>query len=189
MINKEKIEAGPILFALVDRSCVELLRPIISSIYYSGKREVELMILGKELVASSIVDEKKEKLLEKDKKNLEEAREISKKLADTAILIKVEADESNKLYGSVGLQDIMKELSKKSSEIEKKHIQLAINSIKKIFGKKPLGWYTGRCSPNTRDLVIEEGGFLYDSDSYSDDLPYWETRGKKKTINNSLHSR
>jgi len=65
---------------------------------------------------------------------------------------------------------------------EKKHMQLAINSIKKIFGKRPLGWYTGRCSPNTRGLVMEEGGFLYDSDSYSDDLPYWEIKGKKKQL-------
>jgi len=65
---------------------------------------------------------------------------------------------------------------------EKKHMKLAIKSIKKIFGKRPLGWYTGRCSPNTRDLVIEEGGFLYDSDSYNDDLPYWEIRGKKKQL-------
>ena len=66
--------------------------------------------------------------------------------------------------------------------VEKKHMQLAIKSITKIFGTRPLGWYTGRCSPNTRDLVMEEGGFLYDSDSYSDDLPYWETRGKKKQL-------
>ena len=66
---------------------------------------------------------------------------------------------------------------------EKKHMKLAIQSIKKIFGQRPLGWYTGRCSPNTRDLVMEEGGFLYDSDSYSDDLPYWEMRrGKKQLI-------
>ena len=66
---------------------------------------------------------------------------------------------------------------------EKKHMKLAIQSIKKIFGQRPLGWYTGRCSPNTLDLVIEEGGFLYDSDSYSDDLPYWEIRrGKKQLI-------
>ena len=65
---------------------------------------------------------------------------------------------------------------------EKKHMLLAIKTIKKIFGKRPLGWYTGRCSPNTRDLVIEEGGFLYDSDSYSDDLPYWETKGNKKQL-------
>ena len=65
---------------------------------------------------------------------------------------------------------------------EKKHMKLAIQSIKKIFGQRPLGWYTGRCSPNTRDLVMEEGGFFYDSDSYSDDLPYWEKRGNKKQL-------
>jgi len=66
--------------------------------------------------------------------------------------------------------------------VEEKHMKLAINTIKKIFGKRPLGWYTGRCSPNTRDLVIKEGGFLYDSDSYSDDLPYWEYRNNKKQL-------
>ena len=66
--------------------------------------------------------------------------------------------------------------------VEKKHMQLAIKTIKKIFGQRPLGWYTGRCSPNTRELVFNEGGFLYDSDSYSDDLPYWEYRKKKKQL-------
>ena len=65
---------------------------------------------------------------------------------------------------------------------EKKHMKLAIKTIKKIFGKRPLGWYTGRCSPNTRDLVFEDGGFLYDSDSYGDDLPYWEIRKNKKQL-------
>ena len=69
----------------------------------------------------------------------------------------------------------------KKSE-EKKHMNLAIQTHKRIFGERPNGWYTGRCSPNTRDLVMEDGGFLYDSDSYSDDLPYWETRGKKKQL-------
>tara|TARA_B100000959_G_C14988519_1_gene626676 strand:- start:1867 stop:2772 length:906 start_codon:yes stop_codon:yes gene_type:complete len=69
-----------------------------------------------------------------------------------------------------------------SKSVEKKHMDLAIKSIKKIFGKRPLGWYTGRCSPNTRDLVMNEGSFLYDSDSYSDDLPYWEVRNKKKQL-------
>ena len=69
----------------------------------------------------------------------------------------------------------------KKSE-EKKHMQLAIKAHTKIFGKRPNGWYTGRCSPNTRDLVMEDGGFLYDSDSYSDDLPYWEIRNKKKQL-------
>jgi allantoinase len=65
---------------------------------------------------------------------------------------------------------------------EKKHMKLAIKAHKKIFGERPLGWYTGRCSPNTRDLVFEDGGFLYDSDSYSDDLPYWEFRSNKKQL-------
>ena len=69
----------------------------------------------------------------------------------------------------------------KKSE-EKKHMKLAIQTHKKIFGERPQGWYTGRCSPNTRDLVFEDGGFLYDSDSYSDDLPYWEVRNKKKQL-------
>ncbi|MDC0391985.1 allantoinase PuuE [Candidatus Pelagibacter ubique] len=69
----------------------------------------------------------------------------------------------------------------KKSE-EKKHMQLAIKAHTKIFGKRPDGWYTGRCSPNTRDLVMEDGGFLYDSDSYSDDLPFWESRNKRKQL-------
>ena len=66
--------------------------------------------------------------------------------------------------------------------VEKKHMDKAIKIVKNIFGERPLGWYTGRCSPNTRDLVFDEGGFLYDSDSYSDDLPYWEHRGKSKQL-------
>ena len=78
-------------------------------------------------------------------------------------------------YRWIDYQDIKK-------SVEKKHMQLAIKIIKDIFGSRPLGWYTGRCSPNTRDLVFDDGGFLYDSDSYSDDLPYWEYRGKKKQL-------
>ena len=66
--------------------------------------------------------------------------------------------------------------------VEKKHMKQAISIIKEIFGSRPLGWYTGRCSPNTRDLVFDDGNFMYDSDSYSDDLPYWEYRGKKKQL-------
>ena len=78
-------------------------------------------------------------------------------------------------YKWIDYQDIKK-------SVEKKHMQKAIKIIKDIFGSRPSGWYTGRCSPNTRDLVFEDGGFLYDSDSYSDDLPYWEERGKKKQL-------
>ncbi len=58
-------------------------------------------------------------------------------------------------------------------EAEREHMQKAIALHNQLTGERPLGWYTGRTSPNTRRLVIEEGGFLYDSDSYADDLPYW----------------
>ena len=58
---------------------------------------------------------------------------------------------------------------------ERTHIRLAIEAIRRTTGARPVGWYTGRNSPNTRRLVVEEGGFLYDSDSYADDLPYWVT--------------
>lgn len=56
---------------------------------------------------------------------------------------------------------------------ERDHLQKAIQIITDLTGKRPSGWYTGRLGPNTRKLVIEEGGFLYDSDAYDDDLPYW----------------
>ena len=49
----------------------------------------------------------------------------------------------------------------------------AIEIQTRITGERPLGWYTGRTSANTRQLVAEEGGFVYDSDDYSDDLPFW----------------
>lgn len=57
---------------------------------------------------------------------------------------------------------------------EREHIQKAIASLKKLTGDRPLGWYC-RYAPsvNTRRLIVEEGGFLYDSDAYNDDLPYW----------------
>ena len=57
---------------------------------------------------------------------------------------------------------------------ERDHIKDCISMLTEFLGKRPEGWYTGRNSPNTRRLIIEEGGFLYDSDSYDDDLPYWE---------------
>jgi allantoinase len=56
---------------------------------------------------------------------------------------------------------------------EREHMRLAIDAIAQLTGERPLGWYTGRDSPNTRRLVADEGGFAYDSDSYSDDLPFW----------------
>ena len=62
-----------------------------------------------------------------------------------------------------------------AEEVEREHLHKAIAIHTHVTGTRPLGWYTGRCSPNTRKLVAEEGGFLYDADSYADDLPYWVT--------------
>ena len=56
---------------------------------------------------------------------------------------------------------------------ERAHMREAVAIIKRLTGAAPLGWYTGRDSPNTRRLVVEHGGFLYDADSYADELPYW----------------
>lgn len=56
---------------------------------------------------------------------------------------------------------------------EREHMQKAIEIHTQVTGQRPTGWYTGRNSPHTRKLVVETGGFLYDSDSYADDLPYW----------------
>lgn len=56
---------------------------------------------------------------------------------------------------------------------ERAQIERAIDIHTRVTGSRPLGWYTGRDSPNTRKLILEQGGFLYDSDSYADDLPYW----------------
>ncbi len=58
-------------------------------------------------------------------------------------------------------------------DAERQSIREAIRIHTEVTGERPLGWYTGRCSMNTTRLVMEEGGFLYSSDDYSDDLPYW----------------
>lgn len=58
-------------------------------------------------------------------------------------------------------------------ETERAHMAEAVAILRAIFGATPLGWYTGRDSPQTRRLLVEHGGFVYDSDSYADDLPYW----------------
>jgi allantoinase len=57
--------------------------------------------------------------------------------------------------------------------VERDHLERAVDAIRRLTGKPPEGWYTGRDSPNTRRLVVEHGGFVYDADSYADDLPYW----------------
>ena len=58
-------------------------------------------------------------------------------------------------------------------EDERAHLDEAVRIHTAVTGERPLGWYTGRCSVNTVDIVAQEGGFAYVSDSYADDLPYW----------------
>ncbi len=60
--------------------------------------------------------------------------------------------------------------------LERMHMQLAIEAHTRVTGERPLGWYLGRCSPNTHRLIAEEGGFTYNADSYADDLPYWDAQ-------------
>ena len=64
-------------------------------------------------------------------------------------------------------------------ETEREHMQKAIDIQTRLTGERPLGWYTGRTSENTRKLLVEEGGFLYDADDYSDELPFWTRVGGK----------
>ena len=58
-------------------------------------------------------------------------------------------------------------------DTERAHLAEAVALLRELTGDAPLGWYTGRDSPNTRRLLLEHGGFVYDADSYADDLPYW----------------
>ncbi len=60
--------------------------------------------------------------------------------------------------------------------LEREHILKAIEVHTRVTGERPLGWYQGRTSPNTARLVAEESGFVYDADSYADDLPYYDTQ-------------
>jgi allantoinase len=61
--------------------------------------------------------------------------------------------------------------------VERAHMLRNVEVITRLIGRRPVGWYTGRPGPNTRRLVVETGGFLYDSDAYNDDLPYWTRCG------------
>jgi putative urate catabolism protein len=69
-----------------------------------------------------------------------------------------------------------------SKQEEQNHLNHCIDVIKKLTGQRPLGWYTGRISPNTEHLISKEGGFKYYSDSYADDLPYWTEKTKKPLL-------
>ena len=70
-----------------------------------------------------------------------------------------------------------------AEEDERADMRHAIEAIERACGHRPVGWYTGRISEATRRLVVEEGGFLYDSDSYADELPYWvEVAGRQHLV-------
>jgi len=58
--------------------------------------------------------------------------------------------------------------------IEREHLRKAIEIHKRVTGERPIGWYLGRCSPQSHRLVAENAGFRYNADCYSDDLPYWD---------------
>ena len=62
-----------------------------------------------------------------------------------------------------------------AEDVEREHVARAVETITRLSGTAPAGWYTGRDSPRTRALIVEHGGFVYDADSYADDLPYWTT--------------
>ena len=66
--------------------------------------------------------------------------------------------------------------------VEREHIQLAVQGLSRLLGERPLGWMTGRPGPNTRRLLAEEGGFLYDRDSLADELPYWLRLGAQNHL-------
>jgi allantoinase len=68
-------------------------------------------------------------------------------------------------------------------EVERAHMMRNVEAITRLVGRRPVGWYTGRPGPNTRRLVVETGGFLYDSDAYNEDLPYWtEVSGQRHLV-------
>ncbi|NVJ70812.1 MAG: allantoinase PuuE [Alphaproteobacteria bacterium] len=68
-------------------------------------------------------------------------------------------------------------------DVERDHIAKAVDILTELTGEQPLGWYTGRTGPNTSRLVAEHGGFIYDADDYSDDLPFWKIiAGKPQLI-------
>jgi putative urate catabolism protein len=67
-------------------------------------------------------------------------------------------------------------------EVEREHIKKAVEIQTRVCGARPVGFYQGRTSPNTLELTVEEGGFLYSADSYADDLPYWAVAAGKPIL-------
>ena len=67
--------------------------------------------------------------------------------------------------------------------MEREHIRRAVETIERLAGKRPVGWTTEQPGPNTRRLLVETGGFLYDRDALNDELPYWiEVTGQSHLV-------
>ena len=75
------------------------------------------------------------------------------------------------IFGGHGLRWI--DYSEMPIEEERRHIREAVARHERVTGERPAGYYLGRMSANTRPLLVETGGFVYDADSFADDLPYW----------------
>jgi allantoinase len=69
-----------------------------------------------------------------------------------------------------------------AEDVEREHIRRAVDILTRLTGSRPVGWMTGRPGPNTRRLLVEAGGFLYDRDSLADELPYWLTIGGRSHL-------
>lgn len=69
-----------------------------------------------------------------------------------------------------------------SESVEREHLERAVEIHERVTGNAPLGWYLGRCSPNSHKLLVEYGGFVYNADTYADDLPYWDARFSKPQL-------
>jgi allantoinase len=72
--------------------------------------------------------------------------------------------------------------TKMSEREERKHIALATNGLAELTGRRPAGWFGGRPSVNTRRLLVDEGGYLYDRDYLGDELPFWVDVGERQHL-------
>ena len=95
------------------------------------------------------------------------ARALERNPAAGEAFLKAGHEIASHGYRWIDYQDI-------SEALEREHVQRAIAIHERLLGERPLGFYQGRTSPQTRKIVVEEGGFLYDAASYSDELPYWD---------------
>lgn len=155
-----------------DAASETFLSEIVSATPYEGARHMSMESLfeyGSRVGVWRVLDAFRERQLPLTVFAVAMALERNTKVADVAL-------KDGHEICSHGLRWI--NYHNMPEEIEREHMQRAIEILTRI-GERPLGWYTGRTSVNTRRLVSEEGGFVYDADDYSDDLPFWSTQTSK----------